>query len=124
MLDRIFTIVDYKRRIPMAIEPKYDYEPDFVVLQSLIVFGGSEYGSRGGLVFYTNDFSEFYTEEDIIDLLKVAGTDENKSRWYDIDESFDVDAELPRLNDLRDLTLEEVLALLPTGELDAYSDYN
>lgn len=108
----------------MAIEPKYDYTPDFVVFQSLIVFGGSEYGSRGALVFYTNDSSEFYAEEDVIDLLNVAGTDENKSRWYDIDESFDVDTQLPRIKDLEGLTLEEVLTLLPTGELDSYVDYN
>lgn len=108
----------------MAIEPKYDYDLDFVVFQSLIVFGGSEYGSRGGLIFWSNDSSEFYTEEDIIDLLKVAGTDENKSRWYDLDESFDVDDKLPRIEELADLTLDEVLALLPAGEIDSYIDYN
>lgn len=110
----------------MAIEPKYEnnFNPDFVVIQSLVIFGGSEYGSRGGLVFWTRDSSEFYAEADILDLLNVAGTDENKSRWYDLDESFDLDTELPRLDDLADLTLDEVLSLLPAGELDSYLDYN
>lgn len=108
----------------MAIEPKYDFTPDFVVVQSLIVFGASEYGSRGALVFYTNDSSEFYAESDVIDLLQVAGTDENKSRWYDLDESFDIADKLPRLHELEGLTLDEVLALLPAGEIDSYVDYN
>lgn len=108
----------------MAIEPKYDYKVDFVVLQSLIIFGGSEYGARGGVVFYDNESSEFYTEEEIIDLLNVAGEDENHSRWYDLDDSFTVDDELPKIEDLYGKNLEEVLAMLPTGEIDSYIDYN
>lgn len=108
----------------MAIEPKYDYEPDFVVFQSLIVFGGSEYGSRGGLIFWSNDSSEFYPEDDMLDLLNEAGTDENKSRWYDLDESFDVDEKLPLIEELTDLTLDEFLAKLPAGEINSYADYN
>lgn len=108
----------------MAIEPNYDYDPDFVVLQSLIIFGGSEYGSRGGIVFYNNDSSELYTEEDIIDLLNVSGEEENFSRWYDIDESFGIEEKLPTLKQIKNKSLTEVLKLLPAGEISSYIDYN
>lgn len=108
----------------MAIEPKYDYTPDFVVLQSLVVFGGTEYGARGGIVFYDQDSSEFYSEDDILDLLKVSGEDENLSRWYDLDESFGIDERLPSLSEITGKTFEEVLELLPVGELSSYIDYN
>lgn len=108
----------------MAIEQKYDYEADFIVLQSLVIFGGTEYGSRGGLVFYSNDSSEIYSEDDILDLLNVAGEDENHSRWYDLDDNFSVDERLPELKELEGKTLKEVLDLLPVGELTSYIDYN
>lgn len=108
----------------MAIEPKYDYTPDFVVFQSLVIFGGSEYGARGGIVFYDNDSSEFYSEVDILDLLNVSGEAENTSRWYDLDESFSVDERLPQIQELDGKTLEEFLVLLPRGEVSSYIDYN
>jgi len=108
----------------MAIEPKYDYTPDFVVLQSLVIFGGTEYGSRGGIVFYDNDSSEVYSETEILDLLNVSGEDENLSRWYDLDDSFGVDEKLPTLKELAGKTFEESLDLLPVGEISSYIDYN